>query len=132
MRRAAALLALLIALAAPASPALAQTGGGAFGPLPPAVTPSPSPSPEPEGLDQDDVSTPFLFGIVGAVVLLFVGIGVFISRDARSNLTDSDRRALERSEHPKPEEEKRQAVRARKKARAKTRAQKQARKKQRR
>ena len=129
MRRLAVLLVLLCTFGAPAA-AVAQ--GGAFGPLPPAAPPAPTPSPEPESLDQDGVSRTLLFGIAGGVVVLFFGIGFYISRDARRNLTDHDRRALDNAERPKTEEERRKTEGTRKKARAKTRAQKQARKKQRR
>ena len=130
MRRLAVLLALLCLVAAPGT-AIAQ-GGGAFGPLPPASTPSPTPAPAPKSLDQGSVSRPLLLGIAGAVVIIFFAIGTYISRDARRNLTSHDRRALEKSEQPKTPEERRKAQQARSKARQKTRAQKQARKKQRR
>jgi uncharacterized protein HemX len=130
MRRATVLLALLLALAAPAA-ALAQNSD--FGPLPPAVTPSPAPTATPKSVaDQSSVSRPLLLGIAAVVALLFLGIGMYISRDARRNLTDEDRRALERAEKPITPADRRKAEQARKKARAKTRAQKQARKKGRR
>lgn len=132
MRRLLPLL-VVLALLAPAAAALGQSGGGAFGPLPPAVSPSPTPSPVPKSTaNQGNVSRPMLLGIAGAVAILFVGIGMYIARDARRNLTEEDRRALDRSERPKTESERKQAQRARSRSRAKTRAQKQARKKQRR
>lgn len=132
MRRAAALLVLLCALMAPASPAGAQSSP--FGPLPPAATPTPEPVPTPEAVaDQSSVGRGLLLGIGGVVLLLFVAIGTFIARDARRNLTDEDRRSLERSEHPsQPAAERRQGERAKQRHRAKTRAQKKARKQQRR
>ena len=131
MRRLALLLVLLCAFAGPASSALAQSS--AFGPIPQAVTPTPSPSPVPDDAGgQSSVSRGLLIGIAVIVAILFLGIGFYIARDARRNLTEEDRRSLERSERPKTPEERKQSAQQRKKSRAKTRAQKQARKKSRR
>jgi hypothetical protein len=129
MRRALVMLVLLWTIAAP-SAALAQ-GGSAFSPLPPAQQATPEPTPVKSAADQSSVSRPLLLGIAGAVAILFVGIGLYIARDARRNLTETDRHALER-----PRElttaERRQAERAKQKSRARAKAQRQARKKQRR
>lgn len=130
MRRLALLLVLVTTLAAPAA-ALAQSSP--FGPIPQAVTPTPSPAPPPDTANgQSSVSRGLLYAIAGVVAILFLGIGIYISRDARRNLTEEDRRALERSEQPKTPEERRRSAQVKKKTRAKTRAQKQARKKSRR
>jgi len=132
MRRFVALLALATVLAVPVA---ARAQSNPFSPLPAGSTPAPAPTATPAPVaDQSSVSRPMLLGIAGAVLLLFVGIGVYIARDARKNLTEADRRALERGEDgpPTPGAERRQAERAKRRNRAKTRAQKQARKKQRR
>lgn len=137
MARVLAVLLLSWALSAP-SAALAQNDP--FSPLPP---PRPAPTVEPTDpandlADQEPVSRATLLGIAGGVLVVFIVIGAYITRDARRNLTDEDRRALERAERrgdpdparegerrPKPDDAKR-------KARAKAKAQRQARKAQRR
>ena len=112
MRRLLVLLVLLCAMAAPPA-ALAQSSP--FGPLPQAVTPTPSPSPTPGNVNgQSSVSRGLLLGIAGAVAILFLGIGFYISRDARRNLTEEDRRALDRAERPLTPEERKQSAQAKK------------------
>ncbi len=128
MRRALALAALTGLLALPAG-AVAQSNP--FGPLPPPQQEVPTPTAAPTSSEQSSVSRTLLLGIAGGVALLFVGIGVFISRDARTRLTKSDRHALERRRE-NTEEHRRKAQRDKAKARARTRAQKRARKQQRR
>lgn len=128
MRRLVVLL-LLLCLALPAA-AAAQSSP--FGPLPQPVAPTPTPPPL-EDADQSNLGTGVLFAIAGGVLVLFFAIGMYITRDARSHLTEDDRRALERERAADdPEAARVRSERARKKAREKTRAQKQARKKQRR
>jgi beta-lactamase regulating signal transducer with metallopeptidase domain len=127
MRRALVLAALLLALAAPA--AFAQSS--AFGPLPPATTPAPTVTPVKTSTDQASVSKPLLLGIAGAVALLFLAIGLYIARDARSKLTETDRHALERGS-ANVEQQRKEALLRKQKARARAKAQRQARKKQRR
>ena len=132
MRRFVALLVLATVLAVPVA---ARAQSSPFSPLPAGSTPAPAPTATPAPVaDQSSVSRPMLLGIAGAVLLLFVAIGVYIARDARRNLTEADRRALERGEDspPRPAAERRQAERSKQRNRARTRAQKQARKKQRR
>jgi hypothetical protein len=131
MARLLVLIALVVALVAPAG-ALAQSSP--FSPLPPAQQATPEPTPAPTtAADQQDVSRGLLLGIAGAVLVVFVGIGVFITRDARRNLTDADRRAVERGERgERPEDDRRSTEAARKKARAAGKRQRQARKAQRR
>ena len=127
MRRALALIAVCLAL-----PAVASAQSNPFGPLPPAeqVTPAPTAAPG-NSADQESVSRTLLLGIAGAVAILFVGIGFYIARDARKNLTEADRDKLEHRRE-RTEEQRRNAERAKEKARARAKAQRQARKKQRR
>ena len=127
-----ALVLVLLCLAAPAA-AVAQSSP--FGPLPQAQEATPVPTPIQNQADQGQVSRPLLLGIAGVVAILFLGIGFYISRDARRNLTESDRAALEnrdRGERPLSPGERKQAERTKARARAKRSAQKQARKQQRR
>ena len=125
MRRVALLLVLASIVALPAT-ALAQDN--AFGPLPQAAPPPATPTPASSSTsDQSTVSRPLLLGIAGAVALVFVGIGVFITRDARSHLTDADRAAVEGTRRQTPGERK-LAERQKARARAKGKAQRQARK----
>jgi hypothetical protein len=122
-RRLTALLAVL-ALGVSAPAALAQDGGGAFGPLPqapPAATPTPTPDPSIEA--QQDTDRRLLYGIGGALIVLFVIIGRVITRDARRTLPDegrSDPRLREEGPH-------RHARQTKAKARAKGKAQRRAR-----
>jgi hypothetical protein len=125
MRRVALLLVLVSIVALPAT-ALAQDN--AFGPLPQAAQPTPTPtSGSTSTSDQSTVSRPLLLGIAGAVALVFLGIGVFITRDARAHLTEADRAAVEGSRR-RDEVDRKQAERAKARARAKGKAQRQARK----
>jgi len=120
-------IALLLALLAPAA-AFAQ--GGAFGPLPPA-TPEETPTPEPA--DSNSLTSDFggretLFIIGGALLVAFVGIGVFISRDARRALPERHRPDGRRLRDEGPHKHKQQA---KARARARTKAQKEARRRNR-
>ena len=130
-RRVAAVLVALVAFCASPVPAV-HAQSSPFGPLPQPAAPTPTPEPVENPADQARIDRTLLFGIAGVVVLIFVGIGVFISRDARRNLNEADRRAVERGEAARPQTAKQRNDALKKKARAKTRAQKQARKKQRR
>jgi len=128
-RRLAALLTVFL-LALPAPVALAQTdggggGGGAFGPLPPAApeeTATPTPDPSVEA--QKGTDRTLLFGIGGALVVLFVIISRVITRDARKAL-----RAQGKSDAPALRDQgpHRHGRQAKAKARAKTKAQRRAR-----
>jgi hypothetical protein len=127
MRRAVVVSLLLVALS-PAA-ALAQSP---FGPLPPApqTAPQAQPTATPTVTAGDrGTSQGALLAIAGGVALVFLGIGWYITRDARAHLTDSDRRALD---HERTEEERRRGKVVKSKARARGKRQRQARKAQRR
>jgi len=70
-----------LALAAPA-PAAAQQNP--FDLAPAQVTPESTPTPEP--VDDGSVGTATLYVIAGALLLAFLAIGLWISRDARRSL----------------------------------------------
>jgi hypothetical protein len=128
MVRFAIVIVLALALLAPAG-ALAQGGGqNPFGPLPP---PQPTPVPTPEETDNpfgEDVGTTTLYVIAGALLIAFVAIGVFISRDARRAIPKDRRgeRGRLREQGPHKHERKAKA-----KARARTKAQRAARRRNR-
>jgi hypothetical protein len=132
MRLTFAALLVLVALAISAPAAPAQSGsGGAFGPLPqaqPAETATPAPVKNTTG---GDVKRQTLFLIAAGVVVVFAGLGVMITRDARRNLTDEDRARLE-GVRTGPPLRKQDMAKMKQRQRAKTRAQRQARKKTRR
>jgi transposase len=126
MRRVALLLLCASFLLAPAPVVLAQTSP--FGPLPPAnpeTTPTPTPDNSTSVLGQD-VGRATLYAIAGGFVIVFVAIGMFISRDARRTLPP-DKRDTSGPERLTPAE-RRKREQNRKRARQKTRAQKAARK----
>jgi hypothetical protein len=110
-------LALLLALLAPAA-AAAQ---GAFGPLPPstpAATPTPAPSDDSNSLTSDLGGRETLYIIGGALLVAFVAIGVFISKDARRALPERHRPDGRRLREEGPHKHKQQA-KARARARGK-------------
>jgi hypothetical protein len=127
MFRRALLVFLVCALLAPAA-ALAQ--GDAFGPLPQAA-PTPAPTPAQDNsnnsLTSDLGGRTTLFVIMGGLLVAFIGIGVFISRDARRALP-KDHRPDHRLRDEGPHKHKRQA---KARARQRTKAQKVARRKNR-
>jgi hypothetical protein len=125
MRRIAALLFCFVLLA-PAAPALAQSSP--FGPLPQPAGPTPTPTPDTStNVLGQDVGRTTLYLIAAALLVSFVLIGWWISRDARSTLHEDPRSAeAERRRHDPHERHRRQ--REKERARKKTRAQKQARK----
>ena len=126
MRRLTGLL-LCLALLVPAAPALAQND--AFGPLPQAA-PTETPTPETDDTSSvlgQDVGRTTLYLIAGGLLVAFVFIGWWISRDARRTLPQhmvSDEAARRRNDPHERHRRQREKERARKK----TRAQKQARK----
>jgi hypothetical protein len=127
MFRRALAIALLVALLTPAA-ALAQ--GGAFGPLPPAQ-PEATPTPEPgsnDSLTSDLGGRETLYVIGGALLVAFVAIGVFISRDARRALPKGHRPDSRRLREEGPHKHKREA---KARARARTKAQREARRRNR-
>ena len=126
MRHRLAILTCLLVLLAPAG-ALAQDGNPFDGSLPPAQ-PTPAPTTEPVNNSNDDeVGRNTLWVIGGGVAVALLIFGFWISRDARSNLTDEDRDHL-RGVHQRDEGPHKHERQAKAKARAKGRAQRQARK----
>jgi hypothetical protein len=123
MLRRTAVIALLLALLAPAA-AAAQTQPTQptepFSPLPPAQpTPAPTPEPEDEGFLESEISgTSTLYVIAGALLIAFIAIGMFISRDARKSLPAGHRPDARRLRDEGPHRHRR-AAKARARARAK-------------
>lgn len=129
MRRLAVLSVVIGLLVAPP---LAIAQSNPFGPLPqpvPEATPEPTPAP---GSPQAQVSRTTLALIGLGVLLLFVAVGWAITRDARRNLTEEDRAALERETSGAAGRTKPPAGKAKAKARQKGKAQRQARRRARR
>jgi hypothetical protein len=120
-------IAVLLALLAPAA-AFAQ--GGAFGPLPPS-SPAETPTPEPadDSLTSDLGGRETMYIIGGALVVLFIVIGVYISRDARRSLPERHRPADGRRLRDEGPHKHKQQAKAR--ARARGKAQKDARRRNR-
>ena len=121
------IIALVLALLAPAA---ASAQGGAFGPLPPAGTPEPTPVQEDDNnsLTSDLGGRRTLLIIGGLLLVAFVGIGVFISRDARRALPERHRPDGRRLRDEGPHKHKQQA---KARARARGKAQKDARRRNR-
>ena len=125
MRRFACLMLCLGVLAAPAS-ALAQTSP--FGPLPQsAPTETPTPEDDSTSVLGQDVGRSTLYIIAGVLLVTFVFIGWFISRDARRSLPGGAQSTALQERRADPKERHRRQ-REKERARKKTRAQKQARK----
>ena len=115
-------LLLLAALLAPPAAALAQDGNP-FDGLPPAPPP-PAPTVQPVETDDGSTDRETLYVIGGALLVVMVGIGWMIARDARRSAPQGSRDPKRlREEGPHRHERKAKA-----KARAKGRAQRQARK----
>jgi hypothetical protein len=112
-------------LLAPAPAVLAQSSP--FGPLPPAApAPTPTPDDNTTSVLGQDVGRATLFLIAGGFVIVFIGIGWWISRDARAALPSRHRPDAAPVRLTPAERRKRD--RAGSRARQKTRAQKAARK----
>jgi hypothetical protein len=124
MRRLAAFITLL-ALLVPAPVALAQDSNP-FNGLPPAQ-PTPAPTVQQSNTTTDDGQNDrtTLYVIAAALLVTFLFIGWFISRDARRNLPQDERDQLGRRRDEGPHKHE---LKAKQKARAKGRAQRQARK----
>ena len=98
-----------------------------FGPLPPAAPePTPTPDDNTSNVLGQDVGRSTLYLIGGGFLIFFIGIGWFISRDARRALPANRREAAEPVRLTPAERRKRENAKSR--ARQKTRAQKAARK----
>ena len=122
MTRLAVVIVLALALLAPATAAAQQSP---FGPLPP---PAPTPAPPPPEQDDplgEDVGRTTLYVIAGALLIAFVAVGVFISRDARRALPRDHRPGRGRLREEGAHKRERQA---KAKARAKSRQARAARK----
>jgi hypothetical protein len=123
MRIRLAALLVVLALLASAAPALAQDGNPFDGQLPP-PQPTPLPTVEPAEDPNAGFGRETLWIIGAALFVTFIGIGVWISRDARRALPPGERDDPRRRDEG-PHRHERQA---KAKARAKGRAQRQARK----
>ncbi len=110
-------------------PTAASAQGGAFGPLPQAApTSAPTPSKSNDSISSDLGGRTTLYIIFGGLLIAFVAIGVFISRDARSALPKNQRGDAHRLREQGPHKHKMQA---KSRARAKTKAQREARRRNR-
>jgi hypothetical protein len=140
MFRRTAVIAVLLALMAP-SAAIAQqnndnqpdqgTPTQPFQPLPPAQpTPAPTAEPEDDGgfLDSEISGSATLYIIAGALLIAFIFIGMFISRDAKRSLPKGHRPDSRRLREEGPHKHKRDT---KAKARARGKAQKDARRRNR-
>ncbi len=138
MLRRSVLIALVLALLVPAAAGAQEATPTAepsnptqpFSPLPPAQpTPEPTVAPEDDGfLDSEISGTSTLYVIAGVLLIGFVAIGMFISRDARRSLPKNHRPDGPRLREEGPHKHKREA---KSKARARTKAQKAARRRNR-
>ena len=118
------LAALLVALVLLAPASAAAQDANPFDGLPP-VQPTPAPTVEPVEVDDGGVSRTTMWVIGGGLLITFVAIGMWISRDARRSLPADQRDDPRRQRDQGPHRHERQA---KAKARAKGRAQRQARK----
>ena len=126
MLRRTVVIVLFLALLVP-SAALAQ--GGAFGPLPQAAPePTATPQKSNDSNSQDLGGRTTLFIIFGGLLIVFVAIGVFISRDARRSTPAHPRGDPRRLREQGPHKHKMQA---KSRARAKTKEQREARRRNR-
>jgi hypothetical protein len=125
LRRAAVVLVTALALAGPGA-GLAAAQSSPFSPLPPApAPPTATPTPAPSQTGGSGVGNTTLYAIAGALIVAFAAIGLWISRDARRNLTPEDRAAASRQRDQGPHRKGREA---KAKSRAKGRAARAARK----
>jgi hypothetical protein len=139
MFRKTAVIAILLALLAPSAAFAQQNNDQApstqptqpFRPLPPAQpTPAPTAEPEDDGgfLDSEISGSATLYVIAAALLVGFVFIGMFISRDAKRSLPKSHRPDSRRLREEGPHKHQREA---KAKSRARGKAQKAARRRNR-
>jgi hypothetical protein len=115
----------VLALLAPAPAALAQDNNP-FNGIPPAQpTPAPTVAPPSDSSASNTTGRDTLYLIAAGLLVAFIAIGVWISRDARRNLPAEERERLDRK---RDEMAHKHELQAKAKARAKGRAQRQARK----
>ena len=120
---------IIVLFAALLVPSAAFAQGGAFGPLPQAApTAAPTPAKSNDSISSDLGGQTTLFIIFGGLLVAFVAIGVFISRDARSALPKHHRGDAHRLREQGPHKHK---MEAKSRARAKTKAQREARRRNR-
>jgi hypothetical protein len=128
IRRAFALTFVLALLVPAAAAAQGQQPQSPFGPLP-APQQAPEPTPEPQDdPTTDNVGRNTLYVIAGALLIAFIAVGVFISRDARRTLPNKGRGDSRRLRDEGPHKHQREA---KAKARARGKAQKAARRRNR-
>jgi hypothetical protein len=118
------ILVLLVLAALLAPPAALAQDGNPFDGLPPAPPP-PAPTVQPVQTNDDETERDTLYIIGAGLLVVMLGIGWMIARDARRSLPPEERDDRRRLREEGPH---RHARRAKAKARAKTRAQRQARK----
>jgi hypothetical protein len=124
------LLVAVVGLALLAAPATASAQQNPFE-LPPAQpTPEPTPTVESVATDDGSVGTTTLYVIAGGLLVAFVVIGIWISRDARRVLPANRRPSSRRQSDPIAERT-RPPARTKAQARAKGRAQRAARRRNR-
>jgi hypothetical protein len=126
-RTAAALLTVLaLAAAGPVPAALAQQDP--FGDLPQGQQATPTPAPVQTDATDEDVGRTTLYAIMGGLVVVFIGVAVWIARDARSRVPE---RHAPRSGQLREEGPHRHARQAKAKSRSKGRQARAARKRNR-
>jgi hypothetical protein len=110
-------------------PSAAFAQGDAFGPLPQAApTATPAPKKSNDSISSDLGGRTTLYIIFGGLLIAFVAIGVFISRDARRSIPKNHRGDPHRLREQGPHKHKMQA---KARARQKTKAQRDARRRNR-
>jgi hypothetical protein len=127
-RAAAALLTVLVlAAAGPVPAALAQQDP--FGDLPQGQQATPTPAPvQTDATDSEDVGRTTLYAIMGGLILVLLGVGLWIARDARSRVPE---RHAPRTGQLREEGPHRHARQAKAKSRSKARQARAARKRNR-
>jgi hypothetical protein len=129
IRRAAAALLTVLALAAAGPVPAARAQQDPFGDLPQGQQGSPTPAPvQTDVTDSEDVGRTTLYAIMGGLVLVLLGVGVWIARDARSRVPE---RHAPRTGQLREEGPHRHARQAKAKSRSKARQARAARKRNR-
>jgi hypothetical protein len=88
-RAAAALLTVLVLAAAGPVPAAFAQQQDPFGDLPQGQQATPTPAPvQTDATDSEDVGRTTLYAIMGGLILVLLGVGLWIARDARSRVPE--------------------------------------------